>query len=207
MSVTARSYVWRAMTAVDLTAACKVADAVHPLYPEDAAVFADRLELFPAGCLVLQEKPGGIAGYAVSHPWQFGDIPALNTRLGRLPEAPDTFYIHDVALLPEARGRGLAAAGVALLLEVAGREGLKTVSLVAIRGAGALWKKLGFLTEDVPSLRRKLAAYDDQARFMVRRREREGRARSGALPAEDSTSSSTSPSGSPAGSARSQGAS
>ncbi|MEJ1976896.1 MAG: hypothetical protein WDN49_13095 [Acetobacteraceae bacterium] len=58
-----------------------------PLYPEEPAVLAERLQLYPAGCLVLQVGQG-IAGYAVSHPWLFGRPPALNARLEGLPDSP-----------------------------------------------------------------------------------------------------------------------
>ncbi len=159
---------WRAMAARDLPAVNRVADAVHPLYPEDDAVFAERLALYPAGCLVL-EGNAGVQGYAVAHPWILGRPPALNTLLGHLPEEADTFYIHDVAVLPAARGARHAAAGVALLLETAARDGFGNVSLVAIRGAAGFWEKLGFSVEDAPALHDKLAAYDDAARLMVRR--------------------------------------
>lgn len=103
---------WRAMAAADLAAAERIAARVHPDYPEDAAVFAERLSLFPEGCLVLVSPSGELGGYVIAHPWRLGQPPALNSLLGALPAAADTLYIHDIALLPERRGGG--AAGRAL---------------------------------------------------------------------------------------------
>ena len=46
---------WRPMVEGDVAAMIAVADAVHPAYPEDAAVFAERLHLFPKGGAVLAD--------------------------------------------------------------------------------------------------------------------------------------------------------
>src|SRR5690606_14911197 len=63
---------WRPMERRDLRAVLAVADVVHAAYPEDAAVFEERLLLFGEGCLVFEdgEPGGGIAAYVVSHPWR-----------------------------------------------------------------------------------------------------------------------------------------
>lgn len=45
---------WRPMTATDLPAVKALADLIHVAYPEDEAVFADRLAHHPPGCFVLQ---------------------------------------------------------------------------------------------------------------------------------------------------------
>jgi len=46
------------MTEADLPAALAIAEVVHPNYPEDPAVFTERLALYPRGCLVLvQGRP------------------------------------------------------------------------------------------------------------------------------------------------------
>lgn len=94
---------WRPMTATDLPAVKALADLVHVAYPEDETVFADRLTHHPAGCFVLQGADAPV-GYVISHPWQFARPPRLNTRLDRPALPPSTYYIHDLALLPAARG-------------------------------------------------------------------------------------------------------
>lgn len=163
---------WRPMTAADLSGVLTVADRVHPAFPEDPAVFAERLQLYPAGCLAFSSGED-ILGYAVSHPWRAYDPPALNARLGALPHPADTYYIHDVALLPELRGSGAAALVVALLLARAQKEALPSVSLVAVNNSVGFWERHRFCNVAShkvvdATLARKLRGYDDAAAFMVR---------------------------------------
>jgi ribosomal protein S18 acetylase RimI-like enzyme len=163
---------WRPMVAADLPGVLAVADCVHPAFPEEGAVFADRLRLYPLGCLAFSSGED-VLGYAVSHPWRAYDPPALNASLGELPREPATYYIHDVALLPELRGSGAAALVVALLLARARKEAFHTMSLVAVNNSTGFWERHGF--RNIASrkivdatLIRKLRSYDDAATFMVR---------------------------------------
>jgi hypothetical protein len=98
------------MSAADLPPVMAVAEKVHPAFPEDREVFAERLRLYAAGCLVFHAGED-IAGYVVSHPWLAMNPPALNSRLGMLPDHAETYYVHDVALLPELRGHRRGGAG------------------------------------------------------------------------------------------------
>jgi len=163
---------WRPMTVADVPRVLAVADEVHPTFPEDGAVFEERLRLYPAGCLAFSSGDD-ILGYAVSHPWRAYDPPVLNSRLGELPRQPETFYIHDVALRPELRGSGAAALVVALLIARARKNAFTTASLVAVNGSAGFWERHGF--RNVASqkivdatLARKLRGYDEAAAFMVR---------------------------------------
>jgi hypothetical protein len=163
---------WRPMVAADLPGVLAVADCAHPTFPEDGAVFEERLRLYPVGCLAFSSGED-ILGYAISHPWRAYDPPALNARLGELPHQPETYYIHDVALLPELRGTGAAALVVALLLARAQKETLPSVSLVAVNNSAGFWERHRFrniASQKVvdATLIRKLRSYDDAAAFMVR---------------------------------------
>jgi ribosomal protein S18 acetylase RimI-like enzyme len=157
--------IWRPMTASDLPAVLAVAAVVHPDYPEEEAVFAERLRLFPQGCLVL-DGPKGLLGYVVSHPWHRGGPPALNTLLGRLPEAPGAFYIHDLALLPEARGTGAGRLIVGRLVALAREAQQPRLALVAVNDSSGFWQRQGFREMHDPALAAKLASYDDAARYL-----------------------------------------
>ena len=171
--MTSTEFHWRQMTAADLPAALAVADVVHPSYPEDPAVFAERLALYPGGCLVLAHG-GRIIGYIVSHPWCYADPPTLNSLLGALPARPSTYYIHDIALLPEARGSGSANAVVSRLIAHAEARGFPNLSLTAVNESVAFWRRHGFVLTPYPALDAKLRSYDESARFMVRRCGRAG---------------------------------
>jgi GNAT superfamily N-acetyltransferase len=158
---------WRKARPDDLPAMDAIAALVHPGFPEDAAVAAERLALYPAGIHVL-EGNGAIAGYLVSHPGRFDRLPPLNTLLGTLPAEPDMFYLHDLALLPVMRGTGAAGALVEQVAADARMEGFPCLALVAVNGSIPFWTRMGFVVRDLPELAEKLASYEAAARLMVR---------------------------------------
>lgn len=158
---------WRPMTSEDLRDALKVADEVHVDHPEDREIFEERLSLHPGGCHVLVED-GRVLGYAITHPWRFAEPPPLNTRLRAIPADANTYYVHDVALLPAGRGRGHAGRIGDLLAARAKADGFTTMSLVAVNGSQSFWERLGFRTEAVPGLATKLLSYGSDAVLMVR---------------------------------------
>src|SRR5690606_23703337 len=90
---------WRAMRPDDLPAVAAISDAVHGQWRESAATYGERLTLYPAGCMTL-EQDGAIAGFLISHPWHRAHLPGLDEPLGAIPADSDTFYLHDIALLP-----------------------------------------------------------------------------------------------------------
>jgi len=157
---------WRRMTAFDLAAVQALADKVHPDFFEAPEIFAERLSLYSAGAHVLEvgERP---VGYVFSHPWRLGDLPPLNARLGALPEDADTYYLHDLALLPLARRIGAAGRIVAALTKHARARGFPTMSLVAVNASQGFWERHGFVVADRPELAAKLASYESAARYMV----------------------------------------
>ena len=152
----------------DLPAVLQIAAEVHPGYPEGEAVFAERLALFAGGCLCLATPGGVLAGYVLSHPWQADAPPALDTLLQRLPEPAPAYYLHDMALLPMARGLGAAARAMPLLAAQARAAGCREMALVAVNGSAGFWARQGFAVRQVPALAAKLASYDAAACFMVR---------------------------------------
>ena len=156
------------MAPADLPAVMRIAAVVHPDYPEDEAVFVERLKLAPAGCHVLAGADGVLLGYLVSHPWPDATLPALNSRLGAIPPGTRNWYIHDLALLPEGRGGGAAGRVVAQIAEHALRAGHASLALVAVNNSTGFWQRQGFRVVDDPALARKLASYDDAARYMRR---------------------------------------
>ena len=162
------------MSAADLPAIMAAAAEVHPDYPEGEAVFTERLALHPAGCLVLAGGDG-IGGYVLSHPWRFGQVPALDSLLGALPEDADIYYIHDLALLPLARGGGAASACVHRLAAHARAAGFARMALVAVGNSAGFWQRQDFREAHDEALARKLASYDSAARYMIRDLKDDGR--------------------------------
>src|SRR6478609_3385463 len=137
---------WRAMVDADLAAVKRLADVIHPAFPESDAVFANRLALHPAGCEVL-DGPEGLKGYVLSHPWLDRSPPPLDAVLTPVA-APSTYYIHDLALLPETRGSGAGSAIVNLLTARARENYLPNMTLVAVNNSVHFWQRQGFTVTD-----------------------------------------------------------
>lgn len=157
---------WRAMMPRDLPAVLAIAALVHPDYPEDAEVFAERLRLHPAGCFVY-DRAGEAAGYAIAHPWH-GPPPGLNTLLGTLPARPSVLHVHDVAVLPDARGGGAGAALIETLARQARALGLGQLTLVAVHSTQEFWRRHGFRIVTDAVFARAARGYGGDARFMRR---------------------------------------
>lgn len=162
------SALWRAMTAADLDRILAIADIVHPDYPEERGVFEERLALYPAGCRVAECR-GEAIGYGVMHPGRLGVPPPLDTPLGGLPADADCLYLHDIALLPEARGTGLGAAVLGYAHGLAAREGWRWLALTSTPGARSYWDRVGFApyTDGGPALAAKLASYGGGMSYMT----------------------------------------
>ncbi|MFT4120130.1 GNAT family N-acetyltransferase [Bradyrhizobium sp.] len=158
---------WRRAHTSDLHAIGAIAARLHPDLPERPEVFAEKMRLYPDGCRVLIAD-GEIAGYGLSHPWKQHRIPPLDGFLERLPGDADCLYVHDVAILPDARG-GVGRAYVATIEQLARAAGIATLALVSVYATRPLWERLGF--RPVPAdaeLLAKLNSYGAGATYMLR---------------------------------------
>jgi ribosomal protein S18 acetylase RimI-like enzyme len=155
---------WRRMRQADLADVEPLGNAIHQDHPERPAVFAERLDLCPEGCFAL-ESPDGLAGYVVSHPWTLGSPPALDTLLGAIPGTADTWYIHDLALHPRARGSGAGAEIVTLLAALATARGFASMSLIAVGQSQRFWAQQGFQAVALPI--GKLDSYGSGVTYMT----------------------------------------
>lgn len=153
---------WRPLTDADLPNLCAIADRVHPDHPESPEALASHLRVFPAGCF-LADGPDGALGYCLSHPGRVGRPPALDTVLTGIADA-DCLYLHDIALLPEARGLGLGEAMVGRLAKVARAHGFDRMALTAVSQSWGFWERQGFHRHACPAL----ASYGAAAVYMVR---------------------------------------
>jgi GNAT superfamily N-acetyltransferase len=153
------------MVQADLDPVKALSDRIHPGLVERREVFADRLDVFPAGCLVLVAG-GEIAGYGVSHPAKLRDPPHLDRLLGSPRPDADSYYLHDVALSPEQRGTGRAGEGVERLLSVAAV--FPVTALISVYGTMPFWARFGFVDITDSMQPGRLAPYGDDARYMSR---------------------------------------
>lgn len=162
--------VWRPLRAADIDGVVAVARLAFPDHFEARACFVERLALFAPGCFALAPADGGpLRGYLIAYPWPFGAIPPLDTLLGGLPESRAAFYLHDLALHPEARGQGHARPAVERLCRELRMLGGQRVALVSVNDSVPFWQSMGFapVTGDA-AIERKLASYGDDATYMAR---------------------------------------
>ncbi len=132
------------MTADDLPQVKRLSDAIYDAaLSESAEVYAEKRALYPAGCFLLVEGTRAL-GYLLTHPWLRDAPPKIDRLLDGLPEEADCYYIHDLALLSEARGMGAAHGAMVLVQEAMARQGLHVVQLVAVGGAERFWRRMGF---------------------------------------------------------------
>jgi GNAT superfamily N-acetyltransferase len=107
---------------------------------EGEETFACKLHLFPEGCLGAFED-GRLVAYVFSHPWSSGEFVPLHTSLDSLPETADCVYIHDLAVLPSWRRRGIADRLLSTLFDLAHTYRIERVALVAVNNSERYWEK------------------------------------------------------------------
>ena len=151
---------WRAMAPADLDFVMALAARLYPDHPESRASFAGKLEAAPDACLIA-ERDGVPVGYCVALLATCGRPPKLD-EAAYAAQVPRGLHLHDIALAPAARGRGLVGAALSRLRRVAAGTPL---SLVAVNGTQALWRRHGFAEAAVDENVR--ATYGADAVYMV----------------------------------------
>ena len=151
----------------DLDGVLAVQAVVFPAFQETKATFAERLRLYPDGFFVAKEGDD-IKGYLVSYPIQRFQPPPLDNLIGAVSPGCDAYYVHDLSLLPEMRGRGAAVAMIEAMTEVARNAGFTRMALIAVGGADIFWRRFGFATVAMPPLEARLLAYGADAVYMER---------------------------------------
>lgn len=136
---------------------------------ESADVFARRLAS-PVNCSLVVGAPGAVRAYLAAYRSVRGKVTPLHGDFEVPAVAPDTLYLHDMAVHPACAGQGLAGA----LLQASWREargaGLRYTALVSVQGSRAYWERQGYAVRKPASAeaRERLAGYGAQAVYMER---------------------------------------
>lgn len=138
------------------------------IVPESEISMGAKLAASPATCFVAESR-GAIQAYLLALPWDFASPPCLDAPDCHLPAAPDTLYLHDLAVAPEARGSGAAGALLGAFLGALDTLRLPRASLIAIQDSAPWWARHGFAPVAMDTqLAQRLAGYGDDARYMQR---------------------------------------
>lgn len=137
---------------------------------ESIEVFQNRFDHFGQFFKVAVSN-NQIVGYIICFPYKLGEIPKNNAPFKQNLPPPDCFYIHDVTLVHEARGRGLAQLLIESAFNQARELGFTKISLVSVGQSGNYWDKMGFVqyphtTQEI--LQMLHSSYDDKSRLMVK---------------------------------------
>lgn len=118
-------------------------EAYQDIGAEELDVLKSKYEASPDTCFVFVSNSGEVLGYLLAHPWSGISPPKL---FEPLPdnESCEYLYLHDMAISPQSKGKGIGRAAALKLFEVAQNKGIKRVSLVAVQGAESFWSIIGF---------------------------------------------------------------
>jgi len=114
----------------------------YPLLWEDDEAFQTKIRVFPKGCVVYV-KNEQVLGYGFGHPWRQDRPVELNEYI-TLPEKPNCYYIHDVAVDPAFKKQGIGRVLVKHQLKIAEELGLDMVCLVSVLNSDKFWERFGF---------------------------------------------------------------
>lgn len=137
-------------------------------FVESAEVFARRIAS-PAQCSLVLDDGARVGAYLAAYDSCLGKVTPLHGDFEAV-DAPDTLYLHDMAVLPDLAGRGLARALLEPLWRQAGARGLRRSALVSVQGSQGFWERQGYAVHTLADTlqRQRLAAYGEGAVYMVR---------------------------------------
>jgi len=157
----------RPMRPVDLPSISEIEVLCYTeIAPESDECLLAKLSASPSTCYVACQQHKVVA-YLISLPGSFEHPPELHAVTCELPPNPDTLYLHDLAVSPNARGTGAGKALVERFITRAKELNFKHASLIAVQGSKTYWERYGF--RPIPqtgALKAKLASYGDNAEYM-----------------------------------------
>ena len=160
--------IWRDAWLDDAEAISAIEHLVHTLTHESVDVFREKIALFGAGCRILTTGKRTV-GYGIAYPWRLNDVPPLDRLLGAIPSDADCLFVHDVAILPQARAAGASRAFVDYAALVAAQQGLLSLALVSVYGTDGHWGRQGFFPSPSAVTSVQIDPYGSTAVYMVRK--------------------------------------
>lgn len=158
----------RPLTDADVAGLMAVQEACYGThYLESAAVYRARIAS-DAQCSLVAVQGGRVLAYLAAYASVLGCITPLHGDFVA-SAAPNTLYLHDMAVHPDCAGQGLAAALLGAMWRNAAAWSPAYSALVSVQGSQAYWQRKGYAVhaalagDDAAALR----AYGDDAAYMV----------------------------------------
>ena len=139
-------------------------------FMESTEVYARRLAS-PVNCSLALLLDGALCAYLAAYHSVQGKVTPLHGDFEPpMGSAPDTLYLHDMAVLPALAGQGLARALLQPLWTQARAEGLPHSALVSVQGSQGYWQRQGYALHPLqdPAQQARLASYGEGAVYMAR---------------------------------------
>ena len=112
----------------------------------DHTVASVMLVTAAAAVSIVSVLLGGVQllAYLVACWAAFGHVTPLNGDFDAPPEHGRVLYIHDIAVLPDLAGQGVAQRLIGHLLAQARLQHVRQAALVAVQGSMPFWRRQGF---------------------------------------------------------------
>ena len=130
--------------------------------PETEQVLRSKVRLGKQFCRVITDSSEMVVGYCLAHPWDEHPI-VLDTIYHEIRDS-QLLYIHDLAISPQHKGKGLGQMVVESLISAAKAHSLNSIKIIALRQALSFWEKVNFHSKKVNVD----ACYGDDAVVMIR---------------------------------------
>lgn len=111
-----------------------------------------------------------IAGYTLCFPWKLGTFPPHDELFPETLPEPDSFFIQDLSVHRDYRGRRLSKDLLKAIFARAKQRGYRQVALVAVAQSGTYWDSQGFRVlpgQSSAALAYLSSSYGEGARLMV----------------------------------------
>lgn len=139
------SHVVRIAAAADLDAVLRVQAACHAPALLERAECISSILAHGASFVAFAVDTAEVVGYALLHPGASAALGETVPPPAALAPPHLSFFLHDVAVRPSARGAGVARQLVlAALAHARATHAAQVMHLVALPGTGALWSRFGF---------------------------------------------------------------
>lgn len=140
-------------------------------FMESEVVFAQRLSCAHHCSLgMVQAAAGPLQAYLAAYWSNPGKITPLDGFFTPPAATEQVLYLHDMSVLPQWAGQGLARQLLGTAMEQAQARGVGHAALVSVQGSQAYWERQGFTVEPVENVAQQqhLATYGEGAVYMVR---------------------------------------
>ncbi|NOL51033.1 GNAT family N-acetyltransferase [Pelistega suis] len=152
----------------DVAAICALQKQCYSeAFHENEIAFLSKINGAKGLCWVA-ENQGQLLAYLMSVPVKTPYIPCLNMENYQQPDGADMLYLHDMAIVPHARGLGLKRRLLDKVLAHAQQAHFRQAILIAVQNSVPIWEKEGFSIVDasVLELAEVLQSYGSDAKLM-----------------------------------------